>query len=215
MEPTSMTQSMRLAELTAARLCHDLAGPINTLDGVLELAGEDLATAAELMDEARQAAAVLTGRLKLMRAAWAGAGAPMSVAELAAYGEGLQTRRLRLEMAELTGADFPPDAARLLLNVLLLAAGCLPLGGTVALSGSADQGVIATIEGPRAAWPPGFAALLADRDHAWKSIASTNARDLQPPITALIAHETGLRLSLLLSAQAHDAPPLLLDLKPR
>src|SRR5258708_36426818 len=82
----SMTQSLRLAELLASRLCHDLSGPINTLDGVLELARDDPLMQAEALGEASEAAAVLTRRLRVLRPAWGGAGERMAGQGLAGVG---------------------------------------------------------------------------------------------------------------------------------
>jgi histidine phosphotransferase ChpT len=209
-----MTQSLRLAELLASRLCHDLSGPINTLDGVLELARDDPLMQAEALGEASEAAAVLTRRLRLLRAAWGGLGEAMSVQDLARFGDGLPGSRLRVDLAWLEPGVFDPAAGRLVLNVLLLCAACLPLGGTVALVGSVAQHVVATIDGPRAAWPPGFAAILTEPDLAWQALAEMSPRDVQAVLTVLIARDSGLRISMLLSADKQDAPPLLIGLLP-
>ena len=38
---TGMSDSLRLAELLCARLCHDLSGPLGALIGILEIAREE------------------------------------------------------------------------------------------------------------------------------------------------------------------------------
>ena len=38
---TGMNETLRLAELLCARLCHDLSGPLGALIGVLEVAREE------------------------------------------------------------------------------------------------------------------------------------------------------------------------------
>ena len=66
---TGMSESLRLAELLCARLCHDLSGILGALIGILEIAreeqpeGETLALAEDTANE-------LIQRLKLLRAAW-------------------------------------------------------------------------------------------------------------------------------------------------
>ncbi len=207
-----MNQSLRLAELLAARLCHDLSGPINTLGGVLELARDEPRMVIEALAEAGEAAVTLTRRLRLLRAAWGGLGDPLSTADLALLSDGLPGNRLRIDLDGLPPRLFEPAAARLVLNVLLLGAGCLPFGGVLALSATAGLDVIATIDGPRAGWPQGFAALLADPDLAWQSVARIDPRDVQAAVTTLIAQECGLRVSFLMAARPQDAPPLLLSL---
>ena len=69
--PPTVT-GLRLAELLAARLCHEVSGPAGTLAGAVEIARTEPASAAEALDIAAKAAASLAGRLRLLRAAWAG-----------------------------------------------------------------------------------------------------------------------------------------------
>jgi hypothetical protein len=90
---------------------------------------------------------------------------------------------------------FPSPASRLLLNLLMLAAEGLPGGGTVGLAGGpADLFVM--IAGPRAGWPSGLAACLADPAEAFAALTDTRA--LQMPLTALLARGHDVRLSLLM-----------------
>lgn len=205
----------RLAALLASRLCHDLAGPTGTLMGTLELAAEDEGAAAEAMALASQAAAELGARLKLLRAAWGLAVSELGVSELRELAGGLNRRRLEVRLDGLTASSsFGPQAGQLALNVVMLAAECLPMGGVVALDGDPAGDVIARIDGPRASWPLGFAAGLANVELAWQAVRSADAavRTLQGPLTTLMAHSAGLRLSLLIGPNTEAAPPLLLSL---
>jgi histidine phosphotransferase ChpT len=128
--------SLRLAELLAIRLCHDLSGPLGTLMGALELVADDPGMAAEALPLAGEVSTALGRRLRLLRAAWGGATPSLSVAEFAALVEGMPARRWRLDLNGLDPAGrFSPAAARLALNVVLLAAESLPGGGTAALAG--------------------------------------------------------------------------------
>ena len=169
---TGMSESLRLAELLCARLCHDLSGPLGALIGILEIAreeqpeGETLALAEDTANE-------LVQRLKLLRAAWGQDGDDMDVAQLRGFAECLSSsRRVLLDLAGLEpGATFPPPAARVVLNLLLLAAESLPGGGIVALSGSPAHSILVTISGPRAAWPAGLATWLNDEAAAWRGDA--------------------------------------------
>ena len=126
------------------------------------------------------------------------------------------SRRVRLDLTGLVpGSAFPPPAARVILNLVLLAAESLPGGGTVALSGSSADSILVTIAGPRAAWPAGFATWLHDESAAWEAMVA-DPRRLQAPLTALLARGLGLRLSMLMPAgpvgDAEVSPPLLLSL---
>ena len=203
-----MSESLHLAELLCARLCHDLSGLLGSLLGVLEIAREEQADS-ETLAVAETTAVELATRLKLLRAAWSQDSGPLDLATLGTYADSLSgSRHVQLDLAGLEpAAVFSPSAARLILNVLLLAAESLPGGGVVALSGSPAAHILVTLAGPRAAWPAGLAAFLAD--DAAASAALNDARGLQAPLTALIARKHGLRLSLLMpTGPASDASAL-------
>jgi histidine phosphotransferase ChpT len=213
---TSMNESLRLAELLCARLCHDLSGPLGALIGILEIARDEQPDS-ETLALAEDTAVELGQRLKLLRAAWGHDGDEMDVARLRGFADCLSSsRRVRLDLAGLApDAVFPSPAARVVLNVVLLAAESLPGGGIVALSGSASSSVLVTISGPRAGWPAGFAASLHDEAAAWEAMLA-DPRRVQGPLTALLARGFGLRLSMLMPAgamgEAEVSPPLLLSL---
>jgi histidine phosphotransferase ChpT len=208
-----MIGSLHLAELLCSRLCHDLSGLLGSLVGVLEIAREEQAES-ETLAVAEDTAVELTQRLRLLRAAWGKDSEPANVTQLLTFADGLfATRQVRLDVFGMEpDAAFTPGAGRLLLNILLLAAESLPGGGIVALSGSPATNVVVTIAGPRAAWPAGLGACLTDETAAW--VTGITARHLQAPMTALIAREHGIRLSMLMPVGAgNDAsvPPLLLS----
>ena len=104
-----------------------------------------------------------------------------------------------------------PPTGRLVLNILLLAAESLPGGGLIALSGSPASDVLVTIDGPRAAWPPGFAACLTDETAAWEALTArafagaADRPDGPPSMAAALDADAGRA-----PAPAHAAPPLLL-----
>jgi histidine phosphotransferase ChpT len=207
-----MTDPIRLAELICARLCHDLSGPLGPLLGMMEMARDDPGTAGEALSIAADAAETMGKRLRLLRAAWAGDGGAMTVAELRALAEGLPAgSRIVLDISGLASAPaFAAPVARTVLNLLLLAAEGLRGGGTLRLSGTPDGELLIRIDGPRAAWPAGLAAYLADEEAAWTAL--NDPRALQAPLTALIARQAGVRLNMLLpSGIAGSAPPLLLS----
>lgn len=212
---TDMNESLRLAELLCARLCHDLSGPVGALIGVLELAREEQPDS-EPVALAEDTAADLAQRLKLLRAAWGQDGEEIDLDRLRGFAGHLSSRhRVRLDLVGLDpDTVFPPPVARIVLNLLLVAAESLPGGGIVALSGSPSASVLMTLSGPRAAWPTGFGVWLRDATAAWEAMMADPTRP-QAPLTALLARGIGLRLSLLMPAspmgEAEVAPPLLLS----
>ena len=205
-------RGLQLAELLATRFSHDLSGPLTGLAVALGEAPAD----AEALALAQQAAAALRRRLALLRAAW-GAPAALSATALRELAQGLPNApRLQLELAgPIATAVLPPVGARLLLNVLLLAAESLPRGGAITLEGDPAQDVMVGLDGAGAGWPEGLAAMLADPDAAWTGLpAAPRGPRLQAALTALLAQQAGARLRLLLAAGADDAPPLLIELPP-
>lgn len=214
---TGMNETLRLAELLCARLCHDLSGPLGALIGVLEVARDEQPDS-ETLALAEDTAVELAQRLKLLRAAWGHDSDDLDVARLRGFADCLSSsRRVRLDLAGLeSDAVFAPPVGRIVLNLVLLAAESLPGGGIVALSGSPVDSILVTISGPRAAWPAGFALCLNDETAAWEAIL-TDPRRLQGPLTALLARGLGLRLSMLMPAgamgDAEVSPALLLALR--
>ncbi len=201
-----ISECLRLAELTCARLCHDLSGLLGTIGGALELATDGDQEPSEEVTLAADAARELITRLRLYRAAWGGLGEPLSLPALHDLLEGLpQARSVTVETHGLPpDTVLPPVVAVILLNLLLLAGTCLPRGGRVVLAG-APADLFVRILGPNAAWPAGFAACLVDEDAAMAALST--ARALQMPLTALMAHGHGARLSILMGPTPAGAPP--------
>lgn len=203
-----------LAETLATRLCHDLSGQVNAIAGAAEELRDSPAPDRDAIDLANDAAEALVARLRLARAAWGRLGGPMGVDEWRALVTIMPRRGVTLDLDGIPGDGFfAPAAARLALNVLLLATEALPAGGVVEVAGHPDQDILVRIHGPRAAWPTGLAGMIADPAAAIDVLRRADgvaaARTMQAPLTVLIAHASGQRISLLMGAQTEAAPPLL------
>ncbi len=214
---TSHAAALHLAEIVAARLCHDFSGLIGTLDGALEATAEELATpedaaadAAETLGLAREAAAELRLRLRLWRAAWAGIADPMTIADLFALLRALPAARQRA----LTATGLPddvalaPEDARVILNVLILAIDAAGEGGFVHLAGQPEGDFVVMLEGAAARWPAGLSTWLSDDAAALAAVDTPRA--IPGPLAVLIARASGARLSLLLATGTGGGPPPLL-----
>lgn len=196
------------AEALGARVCHDLAGPVGTLAGAVELLAEADGRDGEALDEAGRTARELTARLRLLRAAWGGECGALDRGDIADLLPGLAASgRVRVDLSGLR-RRYPGPFARVLLNLLLLAVEAVPRGGAVALTDAPCGGVLARIEGPRAGWPPALAPLLARDDPA--PLAVPEPRDMQAPLLVALARRAGVRLSWERAEPGPDAPPALL-----
>ncbi len=98
------------------------------------------------------------------------------------------------------------DAEALSITRLVSLAAGLPSGGEIILAGSADDLFLRT-NGPGAAWPAGMDACVADAAAARAAIAAD--RGVQMPLTALLAHASGTRLSFLMASARQNGPPML------
>jgi histidine phosphotransferase ChpT len=210
--------SLLLAETMATRLCHDLSGHVNAVAGAMEMLRDDPTIGEDAIILAHDASTVLVRRLRLLRAAWGAGAADMGVHEFQGLTAGAFGPSIRLDLEGLeSGGRFTGTAARLALNVVLLAAESLPRGGLVEMAGEPARDVMVRINGPHAAWPNGLAAMIADPAHARRHLRGQShsgaARALQAPFTALIAHAARLRMSFLMGGDSIPPPPLLVSLR--
>ena len=187
-------ETIRLVELTCARLCHDLGGLIGTVDNAIDMVAEDADRDDEVLAFASSAARALAQRLRLMRAAWGPETDPIALPGLVRLvTPPLTARRIGLDTRTFApDSIFPPSTGRVVLNLIVLASDCLPRGGTIVMIGEPTD-LLIRIDGPSAAWPPGFAACMCDEAAALAAV--TSARSVQMPLTVLMAISRMLRLS--------------------
>lgn len=199
-----LEQILSLVEQTSARLCHDLGGLIGTVGNALDMAHDDAGAESEVLAFAASATRALRERLRLMRAAWGPDSAGLTLPALRHLTESpLNLRRIALDTHALDpDVDFPPATARLLLNVILLAADGLPKGGAIMIIGGSTD-LIVRIDGPDGRWPAGLSLALRDEQTAFDTLRA--ARSPQLPLTALLALGRGIRLSPVLGAQGIEA----------
>ncbi len=187
--------ALSLIELASARLWQDIHPLAEALD-----------RAAAGRGDVQQAAHDLLAGLRLRQAAWIPLHAPLSLSHLTALARGLPDHA-SLDAAPLDPATvFSPEAGRIVLNLLLLGADSLPQGGVILLAGAADD-LFIRITGPAAAWPIGLALCLADESAARSAL--TEPAVMQMALTALLAHASGCRLSVLMSPRPGAEPPML------
>ncbi len=128
------TNELVIAQLLCSRLCHDLISPVSAINSGLELLEE---SGVEFLDDALP----LVGRsaeqskhfLSFFRAVFGSGGAPADWKELKSLGQDyLQYKKINLVWARCGSFESEPmgkELARLIINLILLAAECLPSGG--------------------------------------------------------------------------------------
>ncbi|MBI5162722.1 MAG: hypothetical protein HY985_02340 [Magnetospirillum sp.] len=189
-----------LAELLCARLCHDLAGPVGAAAAGAELfediGGGDGETLALVATSAAGAAA----RLKFFRAALAPSSSPQPTATLKDLIEGYLRTAVSAASSGLTLAwavsadDLSAEAARLLLNLVLVARDALPRGGLIAVSGG-ERGLTVTARGTSAALADEARLVLLDGEEP------RGPRGAQAYVARLLAERTLGRLSVACTAE--------------
>jgi histidine phosphotransferase ChpT len=200
--------AIAVLEATAARLCHDLIGPVGAIGNGMELLRDGAGAAADrqiihLVEDAARSAGV---RLKLFRAAF-GSGQALAAAhpldEARTLAQAMfATGRLRLDWPErdpTVPSGATRDTARLLLNLLLVAAEALPLGGTLQVESwmSSAQGgprVAVAALGSRAGLPEAQRVALLSTD------AAISPRCVPAWLAARLAIVQGARLVVETSA---------------
>jgi histidine phosphotransferase ChpT len=188
-----------LAALLCSRVCHDLISPVGAMVNGIEVMDEDddpdmREHAMQLLrSSARQASAKLQFA-RLAFGAGASAGDALDLADAKdVAGQFFANEKLTLEW-HLPAAPLDRQAVRLLLNLLLAGAGCLPRGGR--LSASMEEGetlrFIIAAEGERCRLPAGLEERLA----AHMPEEGLDARSVQGYYAGLIAHERCAKITV-------------------
>jgi histidine phosphotransferase ChpT len=159
-----------LASLLCSRLCHDLMSPVGALNNGIELLADEQDAdmrdkCLELLADSARASA---NKLKFFRLAFGAAGGfgeEIDTHEAHAALAGLFGPERRIELGWMVAGDrLPKGAAKLLLNLALLAGDALVRGGRLDVGGESRDGAIELViraEGPRILLDPALRETLA------------------------------------------------------
>jgi histidine phosphotransferase ChpT len=162
MEPTI---ELRVAELLASRLCHDLVSPVGAVNSGIELLtefGDD--PDGESMGLISTSARTASEKLQFFRIAYGNAGTGANIP----LGDGLRliepvcaNQRTTVALDDTTGNTMPgAGAVKLLLNVAVIAGECLPRGGELRVAVDAEMRAQVTAAGQGARIDEGERAAL-------------------------------------------------------
>jgi histidine phosphotransferase ChpT len=185
---------LRVAELLASRLCHDLVSPVGAVNNGLELMAEDLDP--EMLQDALaladKSAKQASSTVQFFRLAYGQAGrqVDMGPAELKRLAEGYLTSQ-KAELAWDADAlvlNGPEGGGKLLLNLIALAVETLQRGGTIRVEAAGDgQSVRVAGEGTNARLRDETRAAIAnDAD-----VAQLSPRAVQGYFSRLVAQRMG------------------------
>lgn len=187
-----------LAALLCSKVCHDVISPVGALNNALELLDEP-GSADDALDLVRSSAATASARLQFCRIAYGASGSADAHVDTGdarkvadAYFEG---ERATIAWASEERRLLPKNKVKLLLNLLLIAAGAIPRGGTVTVSmeGPDDQVAFKLhAEGKRVRIPVAFDTML-DGDEPENGI---DANVVQPYYTLFLAHQASMEIAV-------------------
>jgi histidine phosphotransferase ChpT len=165
-----MMNAVDLASLLCSRLCHDLMSPVGALNNGIELLADeqDPDMREKCLDLLADSARASANKLKFFRLAFGAAGGfgeEIDTHEAQAALEGLFGAERRIELGWIVAGDrLPKAAAKLLLNLAMLAGDALVRGGRLDVGAENSDGEIELViraEGPRILLDPVLRETLA------------------------------------------------------
>ena len=164
-----------LASLLCSRLCHDLLSPVGALNNGLELLADetDPAMRERCMDLLGQSARVSANKLKFYRLAFGaggGFGDKVDTRDVEAAVRGLVGDNKRIELGwYVEAAQLSKPAAKVLLNLVLVAADALLRGGALDVGAEEGEGsteLVVKMEGQRIVLDPELRRMLTEGEGA-------------------------------------------------
>jgi len=186
--------ALDLAALLCSRVCHDLISPVGAIVNGLEVLEEDKdeETKTFALDLIKKSAQQASAKLQFCRLAFGAAGSAGAQIET---GDAERVTRGLIEDGKTTIAWNLPrelvakNRAKLLLNMLVVAVGTIPRGGTLSVD-AFENGYRITAAGLNARLTAATAELIAgSAGHA------VDAHAIQPVYTGILARDCGLTLS--------------------
>ena len=196
-------EALDLAALLCSRVCHDLISPVGAIVNGLEVMEEDKneETKTFALDLIKKSAHQASARLQFCRLAFGAAGSAgaqidLGDAEKAARGL-LEDDKIKLSW-HLPRELLPKNKVKLLMNMLLIAAGTIPRGGTLTVEAAeGGQGFRITASGLNARLGQATGDLLGG--NAGESV---DAHAIQPVYTGILARDCGLAVSAAAEGEA-------------
>ena len=198
--------SLDLAALLCSRVCHDLISPTGAIVNGLEVLEEegDAETKAFAIELIKKSARTASARLQFCRIAFGAAGsagAQIDTGDAESMARGfMEDNKVKLTW-NLPRTLLPKNRVKLLLNMLIVAGGTIPRGGTLTIDpvGSGETtGFRITAAGLNARIPPAVVDLLEGSPEN----GTVDAHAIQPFYTGLLARACGVGIGLAMEGEA-------------
>ena len=192
-------ESLDLAALLCSRVCHDLISPVGAVVNGIEVMEDDAdeQTKAFAVELIKKSATTASARLQFCRIAFGAAGsagASIDTGDAEGVARGMMEDEKTRITWNLPRVLLPKNRVKLLLNLLLLAGGTIPRGGSLALEpiGEGDtMGFKITSTGLNARIAQAVPTLVAG-----EAENPIDAHAIQPFYTGLLARTCGMTVTL-------------------
>jgi histidine phosphotransferase ChpT len=193
--------ALDLSALLCSRVCHDLISPVGAIVNGLEVLEEDKdeETKTFALELIKKSARAASAKLQFCRLAFGAAGSVGAQIEL---GDAEKATRGLIEDGKTTIVWNLPrelvakNRAKLLLNMLMVAVGTIPRGGTLTVD-PAGTGFQVTAVGLNARVTQATAELLSG-----SAAHAVDAHAIQPIYTGILARDCGLTVAAVLEDEA-------------
>jgi len=188
--------ALDLAALLCSRVCHDLISPVGAIVNGLEVMDEDKdeETKVFALDLIKKSAKQASAKLQFCRLAFGAAGsagAQIDLGDAEKVARGLFGDDKTTIVWNLPRELLPKNRVKLLLNMLLVAVGTIPRGGSITIDPTEDgKGFRLTASGLNARLAEATSGLLVG-----SPAHPVDAHGIQPLYTGILARDCGLTVS--------------------
>jgi histidine phosphotransferase ChpT len=188
--------ALDLAALLCSRVCHDLISPVGAIVNGIEVLEEDKdeETKTFALDLIKKSAYQASAKLQFCRLAFGAAGsagAQIDLGDAEKVARGLLGDDKTKITWNLPRELLPKNQVKLLLNMLLIAVGTIPRGGTLTVDPTEDgKGFRITSTGLNARLAEATGELLVGSPER-----PVDAHAIQPVYTGILARDCGLAIS--------------------
>ena len=194
--------ALDLAALLCSRVCHDLISPVGAIVNGLEVLEEDKdeETKVFALDLIKKSAETASAKLQFCRIAFGAAGsagAQIDLGDAEKVARGLLADDKTKIVWNLPRELMPKNRVKLLLNMLLIAVGAIPRGGTITVDPvDENKGFRTSSVGLNARLAEATVELLAGSPER-----QVDAHAIQPLYTGILARDCGLALSAVVEGE--------------